>query len=106
MKEISSTSKCSDPASLKSNDEVEEVLSFSLTDLLLCKSLPGVEFTWPGYGSFISPVFFPADIIPNSPIDTPIYGGTAHVLWELLEILATASDRQVPSLIPSLSRFP
>jgi len=87
-------------------NEVECIISLSLDRLLSLESIGGVKFKWPGFGSFISPVFLPHEIVSDAPTKTPIYGGTAHVLWELLEIYAAVSDRKLPRLTADLTGFP
>ena len=86
--------------------EVDCCLLFSLIDLLGKKEIQGVGMNWPNYGSFVSPVFFPEEFTKNPTTTTPIFGGTAHVLWELLTVFAGASGRTLPRLNPCLSRIP
>ena len=89
-----------------STDEVECAVFLPFTKLIEFKAFDGVEINWPEYGQFVSPVFFPDKILENPPTATPIFGGTAHVLWELISIGAKASGRSLPALEATLDRIP
>ena len=96
------------PQPLKvSNAEVEQCLLFSLNDVLSLGEVQGVGMEWPEYGEFISPVFCPEHFTHNhTGTTTPIFGGTAHVLWELLTVFSRVVQKPLPQLNPSLTSIP
>ena len=74
--------------------------------LLSQQYIRGVPFNWPQYGPFISPVFYPEELLDNTPTKKPIFGGTAHILWEFMGIFAEATGQKKPELKPMLTGFP
>ena len=76
--------------------EVAEVLSVSLTEQLESEWFDAIPWVQDGEGQ-LSPVF---TLGPHV-----MYGGTAHVLYELLLVAAKALGRKAPALRPGRYRW-
>lgn len=72
--------------------EVVALLPVRLGALLSADAVDAIAWSWDGR-EHRSPVW----ALPAGPV---VFGGTAHVLWELLEVLAAAAGRAVPPLVP------
>ena len=83
--------------------EVADVLPIPILSLLNLSFLDGTEFELEGK-KYISPIFIPSKV--GLPIDQPIYGGTAHVLYETITLVAQATGYEVPPLKATFDQFP
>ena len=84
-------------------DEVAHLLSVSLVQLLSLPYLDGVPFEY--YGKkYTSPIFDLTRI--GIDIEQKIYGGTAHVLYETLQITAQALHIEIPPTRDTYEQFP
>ena len=83
-------------------DEVSRLLPFDIQALLTAPLTHAVPYRLAGV-DYLSPVWEvdPGQLhglsLPRVPV---VYGGTAHVLWELLEVLAPLYGRSCPPLQP------
>jgi len=82
-----------DAALAPSPDEVARLVRFQLEVLLAAERTLGIPWSH-GEEQHISPVF--EATIDDEP--KLVFGGTAYVLWELLEVAARALGREVPPL--------
>jgi len=73
-------------------DEVAKILSVSVLDVLKQPHWDGIPFEWQGE-VHLSPVF---DLGETK----MLYGGTAHVFYELLSVIAPVLDCSLPPLQP------
>ena len=84
-------------------NEVEEVLSIPILSVLTLPFLDGTPFEFHGK-KYLSPIFLPKKV--GIPIEQPIFGGTAHALYEAVSIIASALDIAVPPLQSTFDQFP
>ena len=84
-------------------EEVSAVLPMSIKSILNLSFLDGTEFEFEGK-KYISPIFIPSKV--GLPIEQPIYGGTAHILYETITIVAQAIECTVPPLKTTFDQFP
>ena len=84
-------------------EEVALILPVSLVALLSLPYLDGVPFEYYGQ-KYTSPIFDLNRIGLN--VTQKVYGGTAHVLYETLQLTAHALNRTVPPLKDTYERFP
>ena len=83
--------------------EVADVLHMSIRSILALPYLDGTEFELNGK-KYISPIFVPSKV--GIPIDQPVYGGTAHVLYETITIVGQALGVNIPPLKATFDQFP
>ena len=83
--------------------EVADVLPMSIRSILSLPFLDGAEFDLEGT-TYISPIFIPSKV--GLSIEQPIYGGTAHVLYETITLVAQALNVSVPPLKVTFDQFP
>lgn len=83
--------------------EVADVLPVSIRAILNLSFLDGTEFEFEGK-TYISPIFIPSKV--GVPIEQPIYGGTAHVLHEVIVLIGQALNMIVPPLKATFDQFP
>lgn len=83
--------------------EVSAVLKISLKKLLALPFWDGMPFSL-AEKSYISPIFLPQKI--GIDIEQPIFGGTAHVLYEVLQLIAHALNTTTPQLRATFDQFP
>lgn len=84
-------------------EEVADVLPISIRSILSLSFLDGTEFELEGK-KYISPIFIPSKV--GLSIEQPIYGGTAHVLYETITIVAQAIGCTIPPLKTTFDQFP
>ena len=89
---------------IKANpDEVLRVLHVSLVDILSLPYLNGIPFEY--YGTtYTSPIFDLKRI--GIDIEQKVYGGTAHVLYETLQLVAQALQKDLPPVRATYTEFP
>ena len=86
-------------------EEVEQLITISLRQVFHLPYLDAVPFSYQEK-TYLSPVFFPSKLGCPHPVHRAIFGGTAHVLYELLELLSKCLNRQLPPKRATLSEFP
>ena len=93
--------------------EVEAVLPISLKKALMMESIDGIPFRlegWagnePGSIETLSPVFDTKELLENPVTETPIFGGTAFVFYELMTLVAKALAIPMPPLKKTARQFP
>ena len=86
----------------------DEVSAILFVDLLRTIDLPKIDGipTQLNGKKHLSPIFDPKDLIAEPPTTTPIYGGTAYVLLELLTILGEVLQIALPPIVESNRTFP
>ena len=95
-----------EPQNLQANPtEVETIIPISLLHALQLSHIDGIPFQLAGE-QHLSPIFDLHRLMSQPPTITPIYGGTAHVLYELLQLIATSLGQQTPPLRSSKRRLP
>ena len=83
--------------------EVLRVLEVSLLKLLSLPYLNGIPFEY--YGTtYTSPIFDLKRV--GIDIEQKIYGGTAHVLYETLQLVAQALKKELPPVQATYTEFP
>lgn len=88
-----------------SPQEVESIIFVDLLRTLQLPKIDGIQTQLNGK-KHLSPIFDTADVMEQPPTKTPIYGGTAYVLLELLTILAEVFQTPCPPIVASNRRFP
>ena len=90
---------------IASPDEVAEILPISLLRIFERPFIHGVPFRFRGRES-LSPLFQPQHFSQEIKTDRWIFGGTAYVLYELLQILSQTLRRPLPSIRRTHDQFP
>jgi 8-oxo-dGTP pyrophosphatase MutT (NUDIX family) len=85
--------------------EVQEVIRVNLHRALLLPSIDGSVFDL-GSRKILSPIFDVGALVEGPPTDTPIFGATAHVLYELITVFAAAMHRSAPPVLATDRRLP
>ena len=80
---------------LRSNTEVEHIVPISIRHIFEQPFLEGTPFTYQGQ-SLVSPHFRPSHLLQNPFFTQITYGGTAIVLYELLQQIAIITDQKLP----------
>ena len=83
--------------------EVADILPISLRSMLGLSFLDGAEFELDGK-IYLSPIFIPSKV--GISIEQPIYGGTAHVLYETMILVSQAIGVKVPPVRATFDQFP
>jgi 8-oxo-dGTP pyrophosphatase MutT (NUDIX family) len=84
-------------------NEVAHVLPLSIKCILSLPFIDGKDFTFDGK-QYLSPIFLPKKL--GFAIEQPIFGGTAHVLYETITLVARALSIDVPPTKCTFDQFP
>ena len=82
---------------LQANEEVEHILPVSLRHIFQQPYLEGTSFEYQGK-TLISPHFRPQHLMLNPPTTQRTYGGTAIVLYELLQQISVIMAQEIPEI--------
>ena len=82
---------------LRSNTEVEHIVPISIRHIFDQPFLEGTPFTYQGQ-SLVSPHFRPTQLLKKPFFTKVTYGGTAIVLYELLQQIAIITDQKLPPI--------
>ena len=82
---------------LQANEEVEHILHVSLKHILERPFLEGTPFSYQGK-TLVSPHFKPHHLQKKPPTNQLTYGGTAIVLYELLEQISIITNTKIPEI--------
>ena len=82
---------------LRSNSEVQHIVPISIRHIFTQPFLEGTPFTYQGK-SLVSPHFRPSQLLPKPFFSKITYGGTAIVLFELLQQIAIVTNQELPPL--------
>lgn len=85
--------------------EVQCILTIPILQVLQNKRIDGIPFDIDGM-THLSPVFDAADLKQGHLTKTSLFGGTAHVFYELLQIAAKSFDVQMPPMKATQRKFP
>ena len=84
-------------AQLHCNEEVQHILPISLRHIFEQPYLEGTSFTYQGQ-NLLSPHFQSHHLMQDPPTKQVTYGGTAIVLYELLQQISLIIDRNIPTI--------
>ncbi|MEC7986770.1 MAG: CoA pyrophosphatase [Myxococcota bacterium] len=86
-------------------DEVAEILPIPLLRILDLPFIDGVPFTWQKR-EFLSPLFLPHSLSPDIQTQRWLFGGTAHVLYELLQLVCRTMQKDLPPIRRTKTHLP
>ena len=94
-----------DPPTDINEQEVEALLPISVDRLSLRPFIEGLPFKYQG-DVILSPIFDLQHLMDDPPTQTTIFGGTAIVLYELLNLLCKSRNIDTPPIIKSQRQWP